>query len=256
MKNSISIITATYNSQATIADTLESIHSQKYTNFSHIIIDGLSTDNTIKIINSFDTNKLSLSIGPDNGIYDAMNKGLKSSTGDIIGFLNSDDMYADENTLCKIAAVFENPSIEACYGDLVYVNQDNSKILRYWKSGTYKHYKFSQGWCPPHPTFYIRRSLLERCELFDLNYKLAADAEYMMRILDKSNVEVSYIEDVLVRMRTGGATSKNISNVLKQNIEIFRALKKNNIKFSYLNFLFQKLHSRLIQVLIRDEISG
>lgn len=253
MKPKICIITVTFNSSKTIQDTLDSIYEQDYENFHHIVIDGKSSDNTLEIVKSHKNKNLTIISEPDNGIYDAMNKGLLNINGEIVGFLNSDDMYANNNVLSNIALVFEDNEIEACYGDLVYVNYENSKIIRYWKSGTYKSSLFSKGWCPPHPTFYVRKSALEEYGLFDTNFNLAADSEYMMRLMKKNNIKVAYINKVLIRMRVGGATSKSLVNIIKQNIEIIRALKLNKIKFSIFNFLTSKMLNKLMQILNKND---
>lgn len=253
MKSKICIITATFNSSKTIKDTLDSIYEQDYENFYHIVIDGNSSDNTLEVIESHKNKNLTIISEPDNGIYDAMNKGLLNMKGEIVGFLNSDDMYASNNVLSNIASVFEDKEIEACYGDLVYVNHENSKIIRYWKSGKYKSNLFSKGWCPPHPTFYIRKSALEKYGFFDTNFNLAADSEYMMRLIKKNNIKVAYINKVLIRMRVGGATSKNLINIIKQNLEIIRALKLNKIKFSIFNFVISKLLNKVKQILNKND---
>ena len=251
MQVMIGIVTASYNSEETITDTLDSIHSQTYQNFHHLVVDGLSSDNTINIVNQYSKKKCTVLSASDDGIYDAMNKGLLSSKGDVIGFLNSDDMYANEDALSKIATIFEDPNVDACYGDLVYVNYANTKILRYWRSGIFKYGKFSKGWCPPHPTFYVRRSIVKKYGLFNLKYNLAADAEYMIRLLEVNKINVEYIPRILVRMRVGGATSKNLTNILKQNLEIFSALRANNIAYSFPNFIVIKILSRCRQFFLR-----
>ena len=253
MENKICIITATFNSSKTISDTIESILKQDYKNFHHLIIDGNSSDNTLEIIDSYKCENITVISEGDNGIYDAMNKGLLNANGDIVGFLNSDDLYSNDRVLSNIASVFEDHQTQACYGDLVYVNYENNKIVRYWKSGIYKTNLFAKGWCPPHPTFYVRKNLIEKYGIFDTSFKLAADSEYMMRLMEKNKVKVSYINKVLVRMRLGGGTSKNISNIIKENLEIFKALRLNNIKFSVLVFLASKFLNKLIQMLHKND---
>lgn len=245
----LTLITVSFNSEKTIRDTLQSVVNQSYEHLEYIVIDGGSTDNTCLIVSEYTGVVSKLICEPDNGIYDAMNKGLRCASGDVVGFLNSDDVFADSQTLLKIGQVFESPSIQACYGDLVYVTQDNSRILRYWKSNVFTKGSFAKGWCPPHPTFYVRRSLVSRLGLFDLTYKLAADADFMMRYLERSNVEVTYIPEVLVRMRIGGATSKSLGNIRQQNSEIFRALQNNEIKYSKLSFCGYKLCRRFWQLI-------
>lgn len=243
----ISVITVAYNCASTIADTVRSVANQTYTDIEHLVVDGQSTDETVQIVQAHRHPHLVLSSEPDGGIYDAMNKGLKRSTGDIIGFLNADDFYADDKVLARVAKAFEDPGVEACFGDLVYVTEDNRKVVRLWKSRPYTNGSFARGWCPAHPTFYIRRSALERYGSFDLKYRLAGDTEFMMRYLECGGVRSVYIPRVQVRMRVGGTTNQSWSNIVRQNREIFHALRKNDIPHSTVSFWIHKLTSRLWQ---------
>jgi glycosyltransferase involved in cell wall biosynthesis len=245
----ISVITVSYNSASTIADTVRSVATQNYQDIEHLIIDGKSKDITIEVVEQHRHPHLILTSEPDGGIYDAMNKGLKRASGEVIGFLNSDDFFADNNVLKKIATAFEDESVEACYADLVYVTPDNSRVVRHWKSKKFIKGDFAKGWCPAHPTFYVRRSALERWGFFDQSFKLAADAEFMMRYLEKGEVKSVYIPNVLVRMRLGGATNQSWKNIIKQNKEIFLALQKNKIPFSLFGFWVFKIISRIRQYL-------
>jgi glycosyltransferase involved in cell wall biosynthesis len=243
----ISVITVSYNSASTIADTVRSVADQSYKNIEHLVIDGQSKDSTIAVVKAHRHSHLILSSEPDKGIYDAMNKGLSRATGEVIGFLNSDDFYADATVLDKVAAVFEDESVEACFADLVYVTPDKSRLARYWKSKPFSRGDFARGWCPAHPTFYIRKSALDRLGMFDLSFKLAADVDFMMRYLESGAIKSVYIPHVFVRMRLGGATNQSWGNVWKQNREIFVALKKNSIPFRPLVFWAQKIFSRACQ---------
>lgn len=244
----ISVITVSYNSAATIADTVRSVASQTHPDIEHLVIDGRSTDDTVQVVEVHRHPNLVLTSEPDKGIYDAMNKGLNRATGDVIGFLNADDFYADADVLARVAKAFEDdPSVEACFGDLVYVSEDNRKVVRYWKSRPYEKGSFARGWCPAHPTFYIRRSALERLGLFDLTYRLAADTEFMMRYLERGGVRSAYIPHVQVRMRVGGATNQSWRNIVRQNREIFHALQKNGVPHFATSFWAHKLASRLWQ---------
>lgn len=244
----ISVITVSYNSETTIADAICSVAGQKCCDVEHLVIDGLSTDNTLKVVEANQHPNLVLTSEPDMGIYDAMNKGLTRAKGEIIGFLNADDFFADAEVLARVTEAFEgDPCIEACYGDLVYVTEDTRKVVRYWKSRPYEKGLFAHGWAPAHPTFYIRRSALNRLGQFDLYYRLAADTEFMMRYLESGAVRSAYIPHVQVRMRVGGATNKNWSNIFQQNREIMLALQKNAINYSILNFVIYKLASRIWQ---------
>lgn len=243
----ISVITVSYNSAATIRDTLDSVARQSHPEVEHLVIDGVSRDPTCELVRAHPNPAIRLISEPDQGIYDAMNKGLSSATGEVIGFLNSDDMFADEGALARIAGAFEDPGVDVCFGDLVYVTHDNRRVVRYWKSRSFRSGDFARGWCPAHPTFYIRRSALERAGMFDLSFRLAADSEFMMRYLEVARTRSVYVPQVQVRMRLGGATNASWANVAKQNQEIFAALRKNHIPFSPLIFMLRKLTNRLVQ---------
>ncbi|OQP66877.1 glycosyl transferase [Niastella vici] len=226
----ISIITATYNSAATIRDTLVSIAEQQYTNIEHLIVDGASNDNTLAIVNEF-THVAKVISGNDNGIYDAMNKGVLLATGDIIGILNSDDFYTSPFILSKVAAAFKDPAVDAVYGDLLYVKATNVQaVIRTWKSGVYKKGNLYYGWMPPHPTFFVRRQVYDKCGLFNTSLRSAADYELMLRVLLKHNVSARYIPEVLVKMRVGGMSNASLKNRLRANKEDEMAWKLNGLK--------------------------
>lgn len=212
----ISIITATYNSQDTLKDCLDSVCRQTG-NIEHLVIDGASEDHSVDIARSYSHVSHVVS-EPDHGIYDAMNKGIDYTTGDVVGILNSDDFYADDQVLQKVAAVFKNPEIDSCYGDLHYVHPvDTEKVTRNWKSGRFHSGKFRWGWMPPHPTFFVRRSVYERFGRFNLELGSAADYELMLRFLVKRQISCQYIPDVLVKMRGGGASNASLKNRLRAN---------------------------------------
>jgi len=246
----ISVITVCFNSAATLADTLDSVAAQTHPEIEHIVVDGASTDGTLEIIERHGKHVARLISEPDKGIYDAMNKGLTLASGEVVGFLNSDDFYADAAVLTKIAIAFQDPAVDACYADLVYVTQDNSRVVRYWKSKPFTKGDFAKGWCPAHPTFYVRKSVIERLGLFDQSYKMGVDVEFMMRYLECGLVRSVYIPHVLVRMRLGGSSNQSWKNVVQQNKEIFAALQKNGIPFSRIWFASNKVVSRLWQYAI------
>ena len=243
----ISVITVTYNSAKTVADTMVSLAMQSYADIEHLVIDGASTDGTLEIVRTHARSQTRLISESDGGIYDAMNKGLVLASGEIVGFLNSDDLYADASVLEKIANAFQDPAVEACYADLVYVSQNNRRVVRYWKSRSFIKGDFAKGWCPAHPTFYVRMSVIERLGLFDRSYKLAADVELMMRYLERGQIRSVYIPHILVRMRVGGATNQSWRNIRQQNSEIFLALRKNSVAFSAVNFWMLKISNRVWQ---------
>ncbi|PDT18308.1 glycosyl transferase [Rhizobium sp. J15] len=244
----ITLITVCWNVEKTIASTLASVDAQTFRNFEHLIIDGGSTDATLSIIAAAG-NRVVFS-GPDKGIYDAMNKGIARASGDIIGFLNADDMFASNLALETIASALEDENFDCCYGDLIYVSQqDTSRQVRYWKSSPFTAGAFRRGWCPPHPTFYVRRAVYEKYGVFDLRYSLAADIELMMRFLERARITSLYIPEILVKMRLGGATNKSFSNIRRQNAEILHALAMHDLKVSRLAFWAPKLVNRLRQFL-------
>lgn len=243
----ISVITVAHNSEGTIVDTLDSLDAQTHSDVEHLVIDGASKDRTITIVRGHHNERIRLTSEPDKGIYDAMNKGLALASGEVVGFLNSDDLYSDTTVLANIADVFQDPDVDACYGDLVYVTQDNSRVVRFWKSKPFVKGAFAQGWCPAHPTFYVRKSVIDRLGNFKLSYKLAADAEFMMRYLERGEVRAAYIPHVLVRMRLGGATNQSWKNVVQQNREIHAALKENGVMITPIIYWAHKLYNRFWQ---------
>lgn len=240
-----------FNSAATISQTIASVASQSHPDIEHIVIDGQSTDSTMQIVLCSPSIAKYVS-EPDAGIYDAMNKGIQLCTGDVIGILNADDFYADNQVLKKIADTFKDAEIDACYGDLLYVDQfDTAKTVRYWRSVPYLPGKFKMGWMPAHPTFFVRRALYERYDRFDLSYRLAADFELLFRFIEKHRVRTKYLPEILVKMRMGGATNKSICNVIKQNKEILRALKDYYGTASVFRFAVTKLFNKLGQYISR-----
>ena len=245
----ISIVTACYNSVATIRDTLRTIQMQTHQDIEHIIIDGGSTDGTLEILEKNKAHIAHLTSEPDNGLYDAMNRGVAKATGDIIGLLNSDDMLAHENVLANVNNKLVDPAIDACYGDLVYVDQKNTdKVVRYWKSSPYKPGLIAKGWIPAHPTFYARKEVHDKYGmLFNLDYKLAADYELLLRLLYTHEINVAYIPDLMIKMRLGGTTNKSLKNILNQNKEIMRALNSHNYQYSPIKMMCNKLIDRVQQ---------
>ena len=243
----ISIITVCYNSAETIYDTINSVNNQTYPNIEHIFIDGRSTDNTLEIINlNSERDKIVIS-EKDFGLYDAMNKGIKLATGDIIGLINSDDLYCDPHALYKVAEEFKkNKNLDSVYADLYYVSKNNiNKIIRRWVTGYQS--KFKYGWHPAHPTFYIKKSVYNRFGLFDLSFRLAADFEIMLRFLEKHKISTTYLKEPLLKMRLGGETNKSLKNIYYQNIECLRAFDKNNIKVFKLLYPLFRIIPKLFQ---------
>ena len=226
----ISIITVAFNSQSTIKHTIESVSSQDYDNVEYVLIDGESTDWTLEIIKNC-KNKIDYFISEkDDGIYDAMNKGIQAATGDIIGILNSDDFYPDNFVLSKVAEVFEQTNCDCLYGDLVYVNVSNArKIVRYWQSGKFNVSKLKNGWMLPHPTFFVKKEIYEKYGLYNTDLKSAADYEMILRLLLKNRILVTYIPQILVKMREGGQSNASVLNRLRANREDSLAWKINQL---------------------------
>lgn len=229
----VTIVTGTYNSAEFIADCIRSVQQQNYPSIEHVIIDGNSKDETTSIITRMPNRVTTLISEKDEGIYDAMNKGLKLAEGEIVGILNSDDFYNTNEVVQNVVKAFEDPSIDCVYGDLVYVDQLNtSNVVRNWVTGPYKQNAFIKGWHPAHPSFFVRNAVYKKFGYFDLDFELAADFELMLRFLEKNKIKSVYLPFPMVRMRLGGATNKNINNILKGNKECIKAFKVNGIKVS------------------------
>jgi len=247
----ISVVTAVYNARDTIADAIDSVLSQTHPDIELIIIDGGSTDGTIEIVNDY-KDSLSVFISePDGGIYDALNKGIKHATGDVVGFLHADDLFADDCVLVKVARAFSDSSVDAINGDLVYViKSEPDKIIRYWKAGDFSPHKLKRGWMPPHPTLYVRRSVYERLGAFDTSFHIAADYDCMLRFLGPGKINCHYIPEVLVRMRLGGKSNKSLANIVQKSYEDYKALKRN--KIGGVGALLWKNLSKLPQFISRE----
>jgi glycosyltransferase involved in cell wall biosynthesis len=224
----ISIVTATYNSATTVADTLKSVQTQTYKNIEHIIVDGLSKDNTVAIAQQFKDVKII--VEKDKGLYDAINKGIQASTGDVVGILNSDDFFPNEQVIAQVAAAFENDTIDAVYGDIAFVHPHNlTKVVRHYHSGKFKPSKFKYGYMPAHPSFYARKICFEQLGYYHIDYKIAADYELLMRFMYTHKIATKYIDDILVYMRTGGVSNQSIKSRYILNKEIVKACKANNV---------------------------
>ncbi len=245
----ISIITASYNSENFIESCINSIINQSYKNIEFIVIDGLSTDNTLKIIKKYSKHISVIISEPDLGIYDAMNKGIKIAKGEIIGFLHSDDLYANNSVLSTVANVFrKNPFIDACYADLIYVKRANTtKIVRYWKSNKFILGSFSKGWSPPHPTFFVRSHVYKSFGNFNLNYPIISDVELMMRFLEINKIQTLYLNEVWIKMRIGGLSNKSFRSILQQNLDIICALRIHKLNNNIIIFFINKITMRLKQ---------
>lgn len=248
----ITLITVCFNSHAHIGDALASVDQQTHPDIEHLVVDGASTDGTQDIVRANPKPWRELISEPDDGIYDAMNKGIRRAEGEVIGFINSDDLLAHRDVLQRVAEVFDDPNIDACFGDLCYVKRDDvDKIIRYWRSSPYELGSFERGWCPPHPTLYIRRRLYQELGGFDLRYRIAADWELMARFVAVHRIRTNYIPEVLVKMRMGGTTNRSLANIWQQNREIWQALNALGLHPSLLAFAVGKILSRGAQFVAR-----
>lgn len=233
----ISIITAVKNNKNGLLQAIECVRNQTYKDLEHIIVDGGSTDGTRDILRSAQndypattTYSLITISEADSGIYNALNKGLKLATGDVIGFLHSDDIFYDENVINKIAKVFDEKKTDSVYSDLVYVYKDNpDRVLRYWKSGEFNYSSLMHGWMPPHPTFFVKKKIYDQFGGFDESLKISSDYEITLRFLARHKISTAYLPEVTIKMRAGGASNKSIPSIIQKSREDYRALKANSI---------------------------
>lgn len=243
----ISVITITYNSEKTLRDTIESVLGQTYKDIEYIIVDGKSKDSTCDIVREYGDRISKFVSEKDNGLYDALNKGIRMATGDVVGFMHSDDIYASPDSLKLIAEAFlvnnkdsdndpkkdskkDSKKVGAVYGDLVYVDKDDtSKIVRFWRAGQYSRVRALTGWMPPHPTFYMKREIYNLRGGFNTTFKIAADYESILRYLVRFDVKTYYIPIILVRMRVGGESNKSFKNVIRKSMEDLRAMHTNGL---------------------------
>jgi len=243
----VSIITITYNSAETVEDTIQSVLSQSYPNIEYIIVDGASKDDTLSIVNRYSDKIATIISEPDKGIYDAMNKGVRAATGDIVGILNSDDFYADNEVISNIVETIQRVHSDACYADLVYVDRvETDRVIRSWKSGTYRYGDFLRGWMPPHPTFFVKRSIYEKHGLYSLQLRSAADYELMLRLIHKHGISLAYLPRVITKMRAGGQSNVTLKNRWRANKEDRLAWKMNGLQPGFLT-LIRKPLSKLLQ---------
>lgn len=242
----VSIITVSFNSAKTIADTIESVLSQDFPDIEYIIVDGNSSDDTVKIIRQYEHRISKWISEQDQGMYDAMNKGIAMATGDVIGILNSDDVYMNNHVVSELIALMQEKNAQLVFADLILVDQnDDSKVLRYYDSGCFHPNKFRFGWMPAHPTVFVRRELYETVGPFSTTYQIAADYEMLIRMLAIKKATYAYLPKPVVRMRSGGASTSGISRNWILNKEIVRACKENGI-YSNLFMLLFKIPTKLL----------
>lgn len=228
MSLKISVVSATWNCVATVKDCLASVLEQTYVNYEHVVIDGASSDGTAEFLES-KRNQLTVLVSePDKGIYDALNKGISRCTGDVVGFLHADDLYAHAGVLADVAQAFADPSVCAVYGDLQYVKQtDPNHVVRHWESAPFTARRLAAGWMPPHPTLYVRREWYERIGGFDTRYRIAADYFSILQLFSQPGFKAVYLPQLMVKMRVGGASNRSIKNMIRKSAEDFDALRRS-----------------------------
>ena len=228
----VSIITATYNSAKSITSSLNSIFNQDYKDIECIIIDGDSKDETISIIKTYQRKDLNITLvsEADNGIYDALNKGIKLATGDLIGFVHSDDKLASPHIISELVIAIKKTQASGIYGDLQYVSKlDTSKLIRNWKSCVFSKSLLKKGWMPPHPTLFLKKEVYQKHGNFNQNYKISADYDFMLRVLKDNTLRFVYLPKVIIKMRVGGASNKNLKNIIQKTKEDYKAITSNKI---------------------------
>ncbi|KJZ20664.1 glycosyltransferase family 2 protein [Loktanella sp. S4079] len=226
----ISVVTAVRNGARTIPDAIQSLRSQTYSDVEHIVQDGGSQDGTLAYLSDNAHPQMSLLSEPDNGIYDAINRGIARASGDVIGLLHADDMLADPTILEKVASAMCDPQIDGVYGDLQYVtHSETARIVRHWQAGQYDRRKLGRGWMPPHPTLYLRRSVFERYGVYDPTYRISGDYDAMLRYLVQGNLRLAYLPHVMVQMRLGGASNRSWRQLIRKSQEDYRAIKQHQV---------------------------
>ena len=227
----ISIITTTYNSASTIEQTIQSVLNQSYTNIEYIIVDGSSTDGTLSIVERYKAQLSKIISEKDNGIYDAINKGIELATGDIIGILHSDDFYINSTVIEQVANTFNQNQCDGLYANLYYVDKDDTnKIKRKWNSGNYSEGAFLNGWMPPHPTFFVKKEMYTKYGKYNLQFATAADYELMLRFIHKNKIKLAYLNEFIVKMRTGGKSNDTVKSRITANLDDRKAWEINGMK--------------------------
>jgi glycosyltransferase involved in cell wall biosynthesis len=245
----ITIITVVYNGAATVRDSIESVLNQTYPDIEYIVIDGNSTDNTAEVVRSYGSRITRFVSEPDKGLYDAINKGLRLATGDVVGLINADDFYKHNQVVEKVVQLFQTTNCDAVYGDVIYVNPENTeKIDRYWKVGAYKEGDFLWGWMPPHPTCFIRRSVYETLGNYTLLLKSSSDYELLLRFIHKHKIKLGYLPEVLVAMRSGGMSNATLKHRWRANQEDRMGWKINGLRPYFFTLLFKPLR-KIVQLL-------
>ena len=252
----VSIITATFNRAATIKHTLDSLNKQDYPDIEHIIVDGASTDGTLTIINAHKASETILISEPDNGAFDALNKGLKVATGDIVGFLHSDDFFANDHVISDVVATMKKHKVDSVFGDVAFVSSKNiNKTVRYYSSKKFHPGRFEYGFMPAHPTFFTKREYYERFGSFNTKYKIAADFELLVRFLYEQKISYKYMDQLMIYMRTGGLSNANLRSRFVHNREALKACRARGIKTSPFKIML-KVISKIPELFVRPSENG
>lgn len=226
----ISVITAVYCAENTVSQAIASVAAQSYRDLEHIIVEGCSPDGSLAAIRKAEHARMVVISEPDRSIYDALNKGIGRASGDIVGCMHADDFFAHEGVLEKVAAAFADPAVEAVYGDLDYVSKDaTSSVVRHWRAGPFERRNLARGWMPPHPTLYLRRHVFERYQAYDPRFRIAGDYEFVLRYFSQTRCQPVYIPEVLVKMRVGGVSNRNIIRLLQKAREDYRAMRRHRV---------------------------
>lgn len=230
MPLTVSVVTAVFNRVDTVGQALASVQAQTWPAVEHIVVDGASTDGTLDVLQAQRERIAVLVSEPDDGIYDALNKGLALASGDVVGWMHSDDFYANDGVLEQVARAFADPNVDGVYGDLDYVAKDApDRVIRHWRSGDYDSRRLGYGWMPPHPTLFLRRSVIERWGGFDTSFRIAADYEAILRYLGRGRIRLAYVPEVLIKMRVGGESNRSLARIARKSLEDYRALRANGV---------------------------
>lgn len=248
----VSIITVVYNGVETIRDCIESVLGQTHPELEYIIVDGESTDGTVELVKTYGDRVSRFVSEPDKGLYDAMNKGIGLAAGEVIGFLNADDMYRHKDVVKHIIQQFAETGVDGVYSDMLYVDRiDLNKIKRYWASGTYKHGDFLWGWMPGHLSFFARKRVYDQYGLFRLDLKSAADYELMLRFIHKHRISLAYLHETTIVMREGGVSNANLTNRVRANQEDRMAWELNGLKPYFFTLMLKPLR-KIVQLVQRE----
>lgn len=250
-----SLITAVYNSEATVGEAIASVAAQTHPDIEHLIIEGKSKDGSLAVIERAAHDRMRVISEPDKGIYDALNKGIRQATGDVVGFLHSDDFFAFDGVLARVAEAFEDPEVEAVFSDLHYISSaDTSRVVRHWSTGQFSPGKLRRGWMPAHPTLYLRREVYEQFGSYDTSFGIAADYDFILRYFSRTAGKSVYIPEVLYKMRLGGVSNRSWSKIRQKMGEDLRAIRRNRV--GGIHTLALKNLSKVGQFLVRSRQNG